>query len=503
MSSFTPAQAGYSRVFVIEGRARVDRAPSYQSCLKAGGLSRSFGDVEMIECPDPAEWGKWVEMGRVRGAKERATLTLTGRYAADVKSMLMRLARKGCAVDAQVNMGACDPPNINNKFTKKLILEDALLTNHETEDLGALASGDNAKVDESSELSIGDAYEVLPLSFAERAGSIITNEVMDGVICDAVSCGSCQEESGGCDKVYFVTRSAGGSAGTPADVIFSVDGGANWYAQDITALGTAVDAEGVACLGAYVVVIGANATYPMVYAEKSDLTPTSVAAWSVITTGFSASGLPQAIWSTGSEAFIVGTGGYIYGTTDPTVGVTLLDAGVATGNVLNAVHGLSGEFAIAVGNFGSIVKTEDGVVWTFVTPTNIAFGATSFNCVLVVSKTEWVFGTTAGRLYYTLDGGVTFYEKTFPGSGSGVVQDIVKSNASVWYMSHTTAAGRGRILRSYDAGYSWEVMPENVGTLPLNDRITALVACPNDPNLVYGGGLADNGADGIILQGQA
>ena len=503
MSSFTPAQTGYSRVFLIEGRARVDRAPSYQSCLKAGGLDRSFGDVEMIECPDPSEWGKWVEMGRVRGAKERAKLTLTGRYAADVKSMLLRLARKGCAVDGHINMGACDPPNINNKFTKKLILEDALLTNHTTEDLGALASGDASKVDESSDLSVGDAYEVLPLSFAERAGSIVTNEILDGVICDSVSCGSCQEESGGCDKVYFVTKAAGGSASTPADIVFSVDGGAKWYAQDILALGVAVDAVGVACLGAYVVVIGANITTPMVYAEKSNLTPSSIAAWSVIATGFSAGGLPQAIWSTGSQAFIVGTGGYIYGTTDPAAGVTVLDAGVATGTTLNAVHGLSDEFAIAVGNAGSIVKTEDGSVWTLVVPTNINFIATTFNCVMVVSRNEWVLGTATGRLYYTLDGGVTFYEKTFPGSGSGVVQDITKSTASVWFLSHTTALGRGRVLRSYDAGYSWEVMPENVGTLPLSDKFTTLVACPNDPNLIYMGGLADNAADGIIVQGQA
>jgi hypothetical protein len=46
-------------------------------------------------------------------------------------------------------------------------------------------------------------------------------------------------------------------------------------------------------------------------------------------------------------------------------------------------------------------------------------------------------------------------------------------------------------------------MPENVGTLPLSDKFTTLVACPNDPNLVYAGGLADNAADGIIVQGQA
>lgn len=504
MSSFTPAQTGYSRVFLIEGRARVDHAPTYESCLKAGGLSRSYGDVEMIECPDPSEWGKWVEVGRVRGAKERATLTLTGSYAADMRSTLLRLARQGCALDAHINMGACTPPNINNEFTKKLILEDAILTNHETEDLGALASGDASKVDESSELSVADAYEVLPLTFVERAGTIVTVEVLDVVICDAVSCGTCADMSDGCSKVYAVTKGAGGSGGTPPDLVFSLDQGLNWYAHDINSIATAVDAVGVACLGSYVVVIATNAVTPMSYADKSTITPSNLETWTATLTGFVAVGTPIAIWSNGSTAFIVGTLGYIYVTTDPTSGVTVLDAGVATTSNLVAVDGLTDTFAVAVGNAGAIVKTEDGEIWSAVVPGNINFGATNFTCVLVRSKYEWLLGTSGGRLYYTLDGGATFYERTFSGSGSGAVEDITQSTASVLYLSHTTAAPvHGRILRSYDGGYSWKVLPEGVGTLPLNDAINALAACEQDANLVFGVGLGDNMADGIIIQGQA
>ena len=43
------AQTGFSRVFLIEGRARPDHAPTYESCLMAGSPSVSFGDVERIE----------------------------------------------------------------------------------------------------------------------------------------------------------------------------------------------------------------------------------------------------------------------------------------------------------------------------------------------------------------------------------------------------------------------------------------------------------------------
>ena len=45
MSDFIPAQTGLSRVFIIEGRARPDHVPEYQSCMRAQALSKSFGDV--------------------------------------------------------------------------------------------------------------------------------------------------------------------------------------------------------------------------------------------------------------------------------------------------------------------------------------------------------------------------------------------------------------------------------------------------------------------------
>ena len=327
--------------------------------------------------------------------------------------------------------------------------------------------------------------------------------MLDAVICDAVSCGGeCAAESGGCEKIYAVTKGAGGSAGTPPDVVFTIDG-VNWYAHDIDSIPTGVDAVGDACLGDYLVAIATNATYPLNYTTKATVTPTIDPVWTAITTGFVAAGTPRAIWSSGTKAFIVGSAGYIYSTTDPTAGVTVLDAGVASsGKELWAVNGLDSDFVVAVGRAGAIVKTEDGTTWAAVTPININFIATDFRCVLVLSEQTWLLGTNGGRMYYTMDGGVTFYEKPFSGSGSGVVWDIVKSTDSVLWMSHATAADVARIFRSYNAGQSWKLMPDSGGSMPANDRYRALAACPQDPNLIVAVGLGDNGADGVILVGQ-
>jgi photosystem II stability/assembly factor-like uncharacterized protein len=106
-------------------------------------------------------------------------------------------------------------------------------------------------------------------------------------------------------------------------------------------------------------------------------------------------------------------------------------------------------------------------------------------------------------MYYTLNQGVTWTEKTFSGSGAGSVRDIVFSTDSVGFMTHSTAVPHGRIFRTIDGGQSWKLIPEKTGSMPANDYFNALAYCTTNANLVYGVGLADDGSDGIIIVGQA
>ena len=103
MGSFNPAVTGNSRVFLIDGRARPDHKPAYQSSLKAGALSQDFGDITKIEIPSASEYGKFEEVGIIRGAVDRVTITFTGRYALDLKSALLDAARRQCALDTHIN----------------------------------------------------------------------------------------------------------------------------------------------------------------------------------------------------------------------------------------------------------------------------------------------------------------------------------------------------------------------------------------------------------------
>jgi hypothetical protein len=82
------------------------------------------------------------------------------------------------------------------------------------------------------------------------------------------------------------------------------------------------------------------------------------------------------------------------------------------------------------------------------------------------------------------------------------VKAIKIATDSVFYLSHKTAAVKGRILRSFSGGNSWIVMPEGEGSIPLADQYNFLAPCPSDVNFLFAGGLGDDGTDGILVLGK-
>jgi len=504
MSGFTPAKTGFSRVFLIEGRARPDHEPEFQACMKAGSPDRSFGDVTPIECPDPDAYGEYIEIGSVQGAKGRATIDLIGKYAADVASTLLRLADRRCAVDVQVHEGACTNPSAFDQFTKAIIFEEARLTNWSADELGSLESGEGASINETSPVSAKHLYEVLRLTFSERCPDIITHEVLDVIIYDIRSCGECDSESDGCERIYAVTDTAVGSPGTGPDVIYSLDKGVTCNSDEITTLDPGEEGTALAGLGKYIVVVSYDEAN-LHYKEQSEIDAGNFGGWTEVAGEIAAAGPPNDIWSTGTYAFIVGDAGYVYGTDDPIAGAVILDAGMATGQDLNAVHAISDEFAVAVGNDNAVVFTESQDTWSPVTGPAAGVALTS---VWVKNKNHWFVGTTEApaRLFYTLDQGNTWVEIVLPGAALyTAIEDIAFATDSVGYVAGTHAGPRGRILRTYDGGYDYLVLPEEAHkVMPAGDAFNALAACKYDANFVVAVGLADAGAagDGIMVIGE-
>lgn len=499
-NTYEPLKTSQARVFIIEWRARIDRTPDYRSCYKMGGLSKTYGDVTTIEMPSESSYDGFYEAGEIRGTAERATASLIGRYARKLRSDLIKLGEIGCSFDVQLHLGACQAPDDFDTFDKALVFEDVLIPDISTDDLGALESGERAVVNETASISAKSFFEILPLSFGPKAASIVTNEVIDVAICDTKSCGECESPSDGCQRIYAITKAAGGSPSTPADVVFSIDGGSNWYAHDIDTLGAAEEPSALDCLKGYLIVVS-NETDSLHYVDLDDLNEYTDPAFTEVTTGFVAAGSPNDIYSVGSLAFVVGDAGYVYKLENASSGVSVLDAGSATTNDLLRVHAIDQETAIAVGENGAIVYTTNGTEWSASPASPVGFGV-HLMAGVIVTDTVWVVGANNGNIYYTTNGGNTWTTGSFTGSGAGVVYDIMPATDSIWYMAHATATPLGRILRSYNAGATWVVCPEGSGTLTANDRVNRLAPCEFDANMVVGVGLADDGSDGFITVGQ-
>lgn len=496
---FNLAMMGNSRVFLIEGGARPDHEPLYMGCMRAGAASQSFGDITRIECESPDAYNQFDVITEVQGSEEPPTTSLVGRYALDVTSTLLRLAKRRCASDLHIHFGACqDPQDFDAGFDKAIVIEYARLPTWSTDDLGAFASGDNAVINETVDVSGRNLYEVVQLSFAPKGADTVVNPLEDVVICSKRECGNCDDSDDGCQTIFAVGDSSPGSPGTAPDLVWSNDGGQTVYADDIHTLTNAENGDGLACLKEYVVVVS-NDDGGIHYKLKSDILAGTAWLWTRTATGIVAGGEPNDIWSVGLYAFIVGDSGYIYGTANPVAGVTVLDAGVATTSNLNAVHALNKKFAVAVGAAGAIVMTESGTEWSAVTgPTGVA---DAFLCVWLKNKKEWLIGSDAGNLYHTVDGGSSWTQITDLPVSLASIDDIAFSTKNIGYLSGATSTPRGVILRTYSGGNTWVSLPEGVSALPLSDRIDAIAACKHDPNFVVGVGLGDDAADGIFLVG--
>jgi hypothetical protein len=479
-----------------------ENVASYEGLARAMGVSWDLGDISPIHIPDPERYGTFEVVGQTRGDEGLPQTTFQFRYPADAASILERFVRLRCPTDFQVHMGECqDPQDFNGGWRKILVFHEADARSYGTDELGALSPDQTALVNEQVDVSAQEMFHIYRMQYEEQAETEVVNEVVDAVICDIVSCGECGITSRGCDVALFLTKTIGGSPGLPAELVFTQDGGLTYGQTNITTLAANEDPNALACVGANVVVISEDSE-SLHWAPLADILA-GTEVWTEVATGFVVGNGPLAIYSAGPRhTWIVGENGYIYFATDPTAGVVVQDAGIVTAQDLNEVHAFDINHVVAVGALNAVVVTDNaGDTWNLVTGPNVG---TALGVIWMTSEDLWWVGDAGGQLWYTLDGGATWTEKTFAGSGAGVVRDLKFANDVVGYMSHDTATPSGRIFRTIDGGNTWYLAPEDNTALPLADTWNALAVCdegPDSPNTVYAGGLADDGLDGIITKG--
>lgn len=487
-------KAGESRVWIIEDGASPANEPEYMGIMKTGDPSWGFGDITSIKVPDPNRYNSFIEATSVRGARERVTSSLMGRYPLSL-STLLRLARKQCRIDVQIAWGQCrNPQDYVNGWEKLVVLRDVQITSYNGENWGALGDDEQNPSNENVDISAEDMYEVVELKWAQHASALTTLEVTTIVVCDTVSCGDCDDPSDGCQKVFATMIGSGATPGTKPSMLYTDDSGQTWGQTTIDTLFSTERPTGIACVGSYVVVVSSDSD-SLHYAVKDDILG-GVETWYETFDGFVLGNDPTAIWSVDAQhTWIVGENGYVYFTSDPTNDVTVQDAGVATVEDLVDVHFVDTDNGIAVGGNNEMIHTEDGSVWNAITGPEV--GVTLLSCWML-SEDKWLIGTATGRLWYTDDGGGTW---TSVGQSTWVsVNDISFVDDVIGYVSVEIGAN-GYIYRTTDGGHSWYRIPKSGAGIPANDQINMIDVCDDNPNVVWGGGLADDGSAGIIVKG--
>lgn len=497
-SNQAPLNSAFTRVWLIEGRAGRKHKPEYMGFFSLGGYNWDLGAVEPIYVPSDKAYGKFEEAGTFRGEESRPTTSFVGRYAANFKSRLIQLARAGCAFDLQMHIGKCEDPTKFDAAQKYMVFENVSLESISSDDLGALDPGSQGLVNETGEVSASRLYEIMPMTYASRAGNVITNEIVDVVRAGNQSCGDCDESNSGCQDFYAISLAAGGSPGTPADVVFSHDKGLTWFAHDIDSLGVGDDPSGIAVLDDYVVVVSNDGGDAHI-APRSEFKSGGDPQFVQITNGFEVGGAPNGIWNVGSRAFIVGDGGHVYAMDNPADGVTVIDAGGVTVENLLKVHGLTDDFAVAVGENGTIVIIRDS--GTSLSNSPVGAGVT-ITGVDVRNDQEWDVVTSDGRAFYTMDGGQTWTEFTAALPGTKTAMNAIRRSTETVMYASGVVNGRAALWSSFNGGSTWVREVRGTSIIPLADRINALAVCGDiDADFLVGVGLADNATDGFVIVG--
>jgi photosystem II stability/assembly factor-like uncharacterized protein len=493
----------FTRVFLISGRAGPAANPELEGLASADTVAYKQGDIKLVRIPDPARYGQFITVGEIPGDPGMPQLKTTWKYTKELSEALA-LVNTGCPVDVQIHIGECqDPRDFNAGWDKVLVLENAHITDYATDKLGALSPQERAEVMEQIPFDGTDLYEIKPMIYAEQANLQVTREVVDITVCDLVSCGGCAAVSDGCQVLFAVTVATTGSPGLDATVLYSTNGGQTWTATNDTALPANVDPTHLQCVGRNLVIVGpgtAGAGY-VTYAAIADIL-NGVAVWANVATGIVSGNEPNVLFSLGPNlTWIGGKAGYMYFTADPTSGLTVQDAGVATAQQINAIHGIDQLNLMAVGNSNAVLFTQNGGN-TWSTVTGPAVGV-NLNCCFMFDSLQWFVGDAAGNLWYTTNAGLTWTQRAIPHQGVGAIRDIVfgfnSQHQTVGYLAVNDAT-KGYILRTINGGGSWYTVPEQAGTLPTNAHIDALATCQNQ-NVIFAAGLKVTAGDGIIVKG--
>ena len=480
------ALSNSSRAFIFEsGINRCGDVPTYFSCVSVDALTQDLGERTKVECPDPFNYGKYIEIGTIPGEVSRMTTSMTGRMNRKALSQFRTLAVGACSFDMQLHFGLCARPTDFNAYDKVLVMEDIFISAYNTDAIIALTSADVAEINETVDISIGNYYEIVSLAYAERgaAETALLTPIVDGLFADSRVCGGeCGTASSGCDKAVVVD----GDGLT----LISTDAGLSWAAGQTMAGGsvltniTGIDVTS-GQLWSY------NGGGEIVYAERVGyIAGTAVPA---TVTGLSTAGLDQD--SGASYGLVVGTAGFVGQVITPSNGFSATPSAVTANNLTVVKFNTELDIALIGGVANTLIFTRDGLALELISDVPAAQVGVAITAVQPLTAQKWLIGYADGSLWCTDDSGVSWTQISLAGNTVSISDISFSSTHVVW-------ATAGQVLyKSIDGGRTWVIVPENSNkSFATNGGMAVAIACVDNVNAVMSVG-QDAGGAGMIIVG--
>lgn len=458
------------------------------------------GGIDPMFVHDPRFIGKYKMIGRTISPPDLATATVIIREKHG--AIPRQLLRHNCPFNLYEVSGICDDlSDFNGWSDYVLIYSGAYVTDKDGGNRSGFDSDD--AVEDTLSITLMDVYPVGTISFVERAATQIDREVVDTVYAPLNQCANCDP---GDERIYAVTTPSGaGSPGLPAELVYTLDKGLTMYQQQIDSFGASEVPYAIDFVGKYLVVLGADAYFYATVNPNTGVPDT----FTKVTTGFVAAGSPKDMYVINPrEVIFVGDGGYIYKSTDITQGVSVISAASVTAENLLRVKGHN-DVIVAVGAAGTVLKSSDkGVTWAACVtyPT-----ASQLQAVEVVTEAIIWVGSVNGYMWYSMNGGESWVNKSFAGEGAGQIRDIHFPTSEVGFMSYSTSTPTARLYATWNGGANWvrnsDTTPRIINWPTFDSANRFATPNTNDAgvncNNLAVAGLGGNGVDGILLIGQS
>lgn len=440
-----------------------NHAGQYIGCTDADDISESEGAIDLIRCFDAN--GKYKIVGEKLGPPDPVTTTLT-QLTFKTRTWLERNRGKYGLTFLQRDGGRADA---FTNWQRALILVD-VWNNKKT-------FGAPVKREADEVVTRGFDISATPpvIECVEVEGDRITSAEARAFTDIAML-----PTATGILPVKYGVAVANSSAIAKSNVYITADGGVTWTVTATLPFSAAVVGKISACaildMGGdnrriLVSVMGAAGAIQGQTAYSDD----DGATWTLVSIGGAAAG-HGATHSGGIFAldqhhiWLAGVSGYIYFSDDAGETWTAQDAGVVTAGAYTQVKFTSdGVYGFAIAAAGIVALTQTGGANWLATGAPVT-GTPNLESLAVRDEdTLWV-GADGGLLFYSEDAGDTWSARTgWTGSGAGHIHSMGFANNYCGFMLVDNAVVNGKILRTIDGGYTWQVL-----TADTNSGLTAI-----------------------------